>query len=110
LTLQVSQTVVTTGITPAQLTPAASDTIAATSFGPQGVVMRITTTTTAANVAVQDPGVTAQGNPGTVTAIALGTAVTRTLLVPVSAINPATGQATVTFSATSGVTYELYRY
>jgi hypothetical protein len=59
---------------------------------------------------VLDPNVTSLGNPGTVTAIALGTAVTRKLLIPVSAINPATGLASVTFSATSGVTYELDRY
>jgi hypothetical protein len=109
MTLQVSQSVTAAGITPAQLTPAASDTIAEGSFGPAGVYARITTTGTATDVAVLDPGVTPQGNPGTVTAVSVPATGVRKLFIPRSAINGA-GLATLTFSgARTGVTYELDR-
>lgn len=110
MTLQVSQSVVTTGTTPAPLTPAASDTIAAGSFGPAGLNARVITTGTATDVAVLDPNLTAQGNAGTVVPVSAPATGIRMVFIPVSAINPATGVATVTFSgARTGVTYELYR-
>lgn len=111
MALQASQSIVTTGTTPTPITPTASDTIAAGSFGTQGVAMRVITTGTSTNVSVLDPGFTASGNPGTVTAVAAPATGVRMVLIPVSAINPATSVATVTFSgALTGVTYELYRY
>jgi hypothetical protein len=110
MTLQVSQAAVITGTTPSALTPAASDTIAENSFGPSGLIARIITTGTATDVAITDPGTTAQGNPGTVTAVTMPATGVRMLKIPRSAINQATGLATVTFSgARTGVTYELYR-
>ncbi|MDT4991420.1 MAG: hypothetical protein QOH97_1312 [Actinoplanes sp.] len=110
MALQASQSVVTTGITPAAITPSASDTIAAASFGVQGVLIRVITTGTATNVAVLDPNVTAQGNPGTVTPLAAPATGVREMLIPLSAVNSSTGVATVTFSgALTGVTYELKR-
>jgi hypothetical protein len=110
MALQAAQSVVTTGTTPAPITPTASDTIAEGSFGPAGVHMRVITTGTATNVVVQDPGFTPSSNPGTVTAVAAPATGVRMILIPRSAINGATGLATVTFSgALTGVTYELYR-
>lgn len=110
MALQASQSVVTTGTTPAAITPSASDTIAAGSFGVQGVYMRVITTGTATNVAVLDPGFSPIGNPGTVTAVAAPATGVRMVLIPNAAINSSTGVATVTFSgALTGVTYELYR-
>jgi hypothetical protein len=110
MALQASQSVVTTGTTPAAITPTASDTIAEGSFGQAGVYMRVITTSTATNVGVQDPGFTPSSNPGTVTAVAAPATGVRMILIPRSAINGATGVATVTFSgALTGVTYELYR-
>lgn len=109
MTLQVSQSVVTTGTTPAALTPAASDTIAEGSFGPTGLYARVITTGTNTDVAVLDPNVTVQGNPGTVTAVSAPATGVRMVFIPRSAIN-ASGVATLTFSgARTGVTYELYR-
>lgn len=106
-----SQSIVTTGTTPAPITPTASDTIASGNFGVAGCAMRVITTGTSTNVAILDPGVTAQGNPGTVTAVAAPATGARMILIPLAAINNATGNATVTFSgALTGVTYELYRY
>jgi hypothetical protein len=70
MALQSAQSVVTTGTTPTPITPTASDTIPAGSFGVNGVYLRVITTGTSTNVAVLDPGFTAQSNPGTVTAVA----------------------------------------
>lgn len=110
MALQASQSVVTTGTTPSAITPSASDTIAEASFGVNGVYMRVITTGTATTATVADPGVTASGNPGTVTGVTNPATGVRMILIPRSAINPATGLATVTFSgALTGVTYELYR-
>lgn len=110
MALQASQSVVQTGTTPAAITPAASDTIAESSFGPAGVYMRVITTGTATDVAVQDPGTTPQGNAGTVTPVSAPATGVRMILIPRTAINPSTNVATVTFSgARTGVTYELYR-
>jgi hypothetical protein len=109
MTLQVSQAVIPAGITPVPLTPAASDTIAAGSFGSDGIYARVITSGTATNVAVQDPNLTVQGNPATVTAVACPGTGVRMIFIPLTAVNQSTGVATVTFSATAGVTYELYR-
>lgn len=105
-----AQSIVTTGTTPSAITPSTSDTIAAGQFGATGCIMRVITTGTTTNVAVLDPGRTALGNPGTVTALAAPATGVRMLLIPASAVDQATGLATVTFSgALTGVTYELYR-
>ena len=110
MALQASQSVVITGTTPSAITPSASDTIAASSFGVNGVFLRVITTGTATNVAILDPGNTAQGNPGTVTPVAAPATGVRMILVPNTAVSSSTGLATVTFSgALTGVTYELYK-
>jgi hypothetical protein len=114
MTLQVSQSVATPGggvlTTPTALTPAASDTFAESSFGPNGLTMLVITTGTTTDLTVLDPGVTAQGYAGTVPTLT-GTATGhRALFIPRTAINPATQLATVTFSgARTGVTYYLFR-
>lgn len=106
-----SQSVTTTGTTPAPITPAASDTVAAGQMGPRGCWMRVITTGTATDVAVQDPTLTDLSNPGTVTAVSCPATGARMILVPRAAIDSATGSAVVTFSGTrTGVTYELYRH
>lgn len=105
-----SQSIVAAGTTPSAITPTASDTIADGQFGSNGCVMRVITTGTATNVAVQDPNLTSMGNAGTVTAVAAPSTGIRMIFIPRSAVNNATGLATVTFSgALTGVTYELYR-
>jgi hypothetical protein len=108
MTLQTPQSVVTTGTTPSAITPTASDTFPVASMGPNGIFLRVITTGTATNVAVQDPGFTSISNPGTVTAVACPATGVRMILVPRGAANSA-GVATVTFSgALTGVTYEIY--
>jgi hypothetical protein len=112
MTLNAAQSVVTAGTTPAPFTPTASDTISANDIIPGGgCVIRLVTTGTATNAAVLDPNLTAQGNPGTVTAVAAPATGVRYILVPPSAVNPSTGVATVTFSgALTGVTYDLIKF
>jgi hypothetical protein len=108
--LQASQSVVTTGTTPTALTPSASETVADSSFGTEGVWARVITTGTATTVTVNDPGFSPSGNAGTALAIVCPSTGVRMILIPRGAINPATGLATILFSgALTGVTYELYR-
>lgn len=115
MTLQASQTIVgpggqTTLQTPTALTPAATDTIDQSSFGPTGLIMFVVTTGTQTDVTIAEPGTTPEGYAGTVPTLT-GTATGhRAVFIPRAAINPATGLATVTFSgARTGVTYYLFR-
>lgn len=97
--------------TPAPISPATTETFLGSGcFGTQGMRMRIITTGTLTNVAIQDPGYTPSGNAGSAPPLACPATGARELMVPNSAVNPATGQATVTFSSVTGVTYEIYRY
>jgi hypothetical protein len=108
MALQTPQSITTTATAPSTLTPSATETIAEGSFGPVGVLIRVITTGTTTTVAVLDPGVTASGNPGTVTGQAMPATGVREWLIPRSAINGSTSVASVTFSgALTGVTYEL---
>lgn len=111
MTLQNTQSVVTTGATPAALTPAATDTIAEGSFGSVGLYARVITTGTATNVTVLDPGVTSTlGSPGTPAAVACPATGIRMIYIPRAAVNQTTGLASITFSGVlTGVTYELYK-
>lgn len=114
MTLQASQTVAGPAsgalTTPAPLTPQATDTIAQSSFGPNGLMMIVVTTGTSTNVTVLDPTKSDMGYAGTVPTLT-GTATGhRALFIPLSAIDPATQLATVTFSgALTGVSYYLFR-
>lgn len=104
--------ITTTGAAPAPVAVSASDTIASGQFGSSGCILRVINAGgTVDNVTVTDPNVTVIG--GAVTA---PTAVTvpittgvRMIFIPLAAINPATGNATVNHSFTTSVTCELYR-
>ncbi|WP_433078858.1 hypothetical protein ACQP1P_38545 [Dactylosporangium sp. CA-052675] len=113
MALNAAQSVLLTGTTPAPFTPTASDTISGNDIIPGGgCVMRVVTGgTNAASVSVLDPNLTAQGNAGTVTPVTVPTSSVRYILIPVSAVNPATGVATVTFGGTlTGTTYDLIKF
>lgn len=111
MALYTVQATVAAGMTPAQITPTASDTIAVNDIGTRGVQLRVTTTGTATNVSVLDPSLSDLGNPGTVTPVACPATGVRYILVGPSAVNQSTGVATVTFSgALTGVTVEASRY
>jgi hypothetical protein len=111
MTLQVTQsTSVGTATALSALTPAAIDTVNASSFGPTGLMCVITTTGTATTLTVNDPGRTPLGNVGTLASVTCGaTAVTGTT-IPLSAIDQSAQLATLNFSgARTGVTYTLVR-
>ena len=112
MTLNAAQSVLITGTTPAPFTPTASDTISGNDIIPGGgCILRVVTTGTATNVAILDPNVTTQGNPGTVTAVACPGTGVRYIYVPPAAVSPSTNVATVTFSgALTGVTYDLMKF
>lgn len=110
MALQVSQGLTTTAAAPVPLTPSATETIAFGSFGSQGVYIRVITTGTATTVTTLDPGATPINNPGAPVGQVMPATGARQWLVPVAAVNPTTGVASVTFTgALTGVTYELTR-
>ena len=106
-----SQSVVNGALTtPTPITPSASDTIARSQFGPNGVIIRVITTGTATNLTVSDPTKTDLSNSGTPPTLACPATGARKTLIPVAAIDPASDNATINFSgALTGVTYELDR-
>lgn len=112
MTLNAAQSVLITGTTPAPFTPTASDTISGNDVIPGGgCILRVVTTGTATNVSILDPNLTAQGNPGTVSAVACPSSGVRYIFIPPSAVAPSTFVATVTFSgALTGVTYDLMKF
>lgn len=95
--------------TPSPITASSSDTIARSQFGPNGVMVRVITSGTATNLTVSDPTKTGLGNAGTPPTLACPSTGASMTLVPIAAINSATDNATLNFSATTGVTYELYK-
>jgi hypothetical protein len=98
-------------VTPTSNSAAASDTISGNDIIPTGgCLLRITTSGTVVNVSVLDPNSTSQGNPGTVTPLAMPGTGSRYLLVPPAAVNPATNLATVTYSTTTGCTVEVVKF
>jgi hypothetical protein len=98
-------------VTPTSNSVTVSDTISGNDIIPTGgCLLRITTSGTVINVSVLDPNSTVQGNPGTVSALVMPSSGSRYLLVPVAAVNPSTNVATVTFSTTTGGTYEVIKF
>ncbi len=93
-------------VTPTPVTT--SDTISQADLGTRGANLIVRTSGTVTNVSVADPNTTPSGNPGTVTPIAMAATQNRAIFIPPSAVNPATGLATVTYSSATGVTCELY--
>lgn len=93
-------------------TPAAvsaSDTITAADVGERGCLVRVNCGATPTNATVADPGKTPSGNSGTAAAVAVPASDFRNIYVPKAAVDPNTQVATITYSATSTVTCELYR-
>jgi hypothetical protein len=108
MALQSAQSLTTTAAAPVPLTPSASETISATSFGPNGCYIRVITTGTTTTVTTLDPGLTPSTNPGAPVGQVMPATGTRQWLIPNSAIGSSL-VATVTFSSITGVTYELTR-
>lgn len=89
---------------------AASDTIAESQFGANGVILRVINGGASPDtVTVDDPNLTSMGSAATDPTVSVANATAKMILIPRSAIAAATGVATVSHSYTTSVTYELYR-
>lgn len=103
-------TVTVAGLLAAPAAVAASDTINGDLIPPQGLIYRVINGGGSPdNVSVSDGGATPQGNPGTVTAVAVTNATTKTILITRNNIVLSTNLVTITHSFTTSVTYELQR-
>ena len=58
----------------------------------------------AITVSISDPGATPSGNAGTVVPVSVGAGTTKLIPIPLTAVSPATGVATITYSAVTSVT------
>lgn len=93
-----------------QTAVSASDTISSSDVGERGALLQVFNSSGGSlTVTILDPGVTSAGNPGTVTGAAQPNASNRFFRIQPRHVDPATGVATVTFSATTSVTYKLIR-
>jgi hypothetical protein len=66
------------------------------------------TTVTPTNLTISDAGLTPAGNATTATAVAMSATQIKTIFVSPKRADPLTGLVTLTASAFTGVTYELY--
>lgn len=92
-----------------------SDTIDGSAIGDRGLVLDVNNASGGSiNVTIGDPGTTPAGNPASGTpagrVVAVPAASQRQIFVGPRNVDPATGVATVSYSATTSVTAEVYRY
>lgn len=88
----------------------ASDTIAAADLGSRGAYLVVINGGGSPDtVTVADPGFSPSSNAGTALTNSVTNGTTEVMFIPASAVNPATGVATVTHSFTTSVTYVLLR-
>lgn len=98
------------GTAPAPVAVAASDTIAATQFGPLGVHLRVINAGGSPDtVTITDPNLTIAGSAATNPTASVTNGTTKVIFIPVSMVNQATGLATVAHSFTTSVTCEVWR-
>lgn len=98
------------GVLAAPAAVASSETIAEAQFGAAGVVLRVINGNASSDtVTITDPNTTVMGSAATNPTVAVANGTTKSIFIPRSAINPATGVATVAHSVTATVTYELYK-
>lgn len=97
-----------TTVTPAAV--AASDTIASSQFGSGSLILGVINGGgVGITVTLEDPGTTAVGNAGAEVAQSVPAGETRYIKVTRNHVDPATGVATITYSATASVTYTLMK-
>lgn len=110
MALRTADNVSVAGVTPNSYTPGTSDTVSGNDVIPGGgCALRCVTTGTAATLTIVDPGKTAMGSTPTSPTVSLPSSGTRTVLIPVAAVD-STNVATYTLSTTTGITCELYKF
>lgn len=98
------------GTAPIPVLVSASDTIAATQFGPTGVDVRVINAGGSPDtVTIVDPNITVMGSAATSPTASVTNGTTKVVFVPLSAINQSTQVATITHSFTTTVTCEVWR-
>ena len=98
------------GVTPAPVAVSASDTIAATQFGPTGVHVRVINGGASPDtVTITDPNLTVMGDAATNPTVSVANATTKVIAIPLSAINAGTGVATIAHSFITSVTCEVWK-
>lgn len=104
-------TVPTTGLLAAPAAVSASDTIAGDLIPTNGLLYRVINGGGSPDsVVVSDGGTTPAGTaPGTMAAVAVTNATTKTILITRNSINLTTNLVTITHSFITSVTYELQR-
>lgn len=109
------RSIVATGAAIARSAVAASDTIAGSVIADRGVVLDVSNASgSSINVTISDPGTTPAGNPASGSpagrVVAVGAGAQKQIFVGPKNVDPATGFATITYSAQATVTAEAYRY
>ena len=96
-------------VVPAPSAVSSSDTIAAASFGRNGVNLKVINAGAGVDtITISDSGATPAGTtPGTYT-VTVTNGTSKAFAISALAVNPNTGVVTVTHSLTAGVTCELY--
>jgi hypothetical protein len=103
-------TVTTAGLLAAPAAVASSDTISGDLVPANGLIYRVINGGASPDsVTVSDGGLTPAGNAGTVTAVVVTNATTKTILITQANINRTTNLVTVAHSFITSVTYELQR-
>ncbi|MES2211034.1 MAG: hypothetical protein V4515_12780 [Chloroflexota bacterium] len=103
-------TVTTAGLLAASAAVSASDTISGDLVPVGGLLYRVINAGGSPDsVTVSDGGTTPAGNPGTVTAVVVTNATTKTILITQNNINRSTNLVTVAHSFITSVTYEIQR-
>lgn len=98
------------GVTTTAGSVTSSDTIADATVSPNGCILHVHNASGGSmNVTISDPGFSPLGNAGTAGAVAIANGAAKAFRIPPAAVNPSTGVATVAFSATTSVTYELFK-
>ncbi len=89
---------------------AGTDTVGVNDIGDRGCILLVTNGSGGSiNVTIADPGRTRLGNTGSAAAQAVANTATRVFKIVPEHVDPATGVATITYSGTTTVTYQLYR-
>jgi hypothetical protein len=98
------------GLLAAPAAMATSNTIAQADIGQAGALLRVINGAVGSiNVTISDPNTTALGNAGTTVPVAVANGTAKTFRISPSAVNQATGVATVAISDATTITYELQR-
>lgn len=110
MALMTGRTIVAAGGTFSLAAVAASDTISGEFIGERGAILDVNNGSGGSiNVTISDPGRTAAGNTGTAQVVAVGAGARKQIFIGKGNVDPTTGLATVTYSATTSVTAEVYR-